>query len=60
MAKLIKKVKLRKQRTELLMGIPTAIVQLMDLTENDKVEVTYENGELTVRKVVVEVVKEDE
>lgn len=51
MGRLAKKVKVRRQKTELLVGIPTAITQLMDLTENDKVEIIYENGELTVKKV---------
>ena len=55
MAKLSKKVKVRKQREGLLMGIPKAMAQMMELTEQSKLNVTYDNG-----KLIVEVAKENE
>lgn len=50
MAKFSKKVKLRKQRTELLVCIPVAIGQLMELDETNNVIVTYEDGKITIEK----------
>lgn len=55
MAKLTKKVKVRKQREGLLIGIPKAMEQMMELTEQSRVNITYDNG-----KLIVELVKEDE
>lgn len=55
MAKLSKKVKVRKQREGLLMGIPKAMAQMMELTEDSRLNVTYDNG-----KLIVEVAKENE
>lgn len=55
MAKLSKKVKVRKQREGLLMGIPKAMAQMMELTEQSKLNVTYDNG-----KLIVEVAKDND
>lgn len=55
MAKLSKKVKIRNQRETLLISIPKAIAEMMEMTKGGTAIVTYEKGKLTV-----EVAKDNE
>ena len=55
MAKLSRKVKIRSQRETLLISIPKAMAEMMNLQKGEMVNVNYENGKLTV-----EAVKENE
>lgn len=54
-AKLSRKVKIRSQRETLLISIPKAMAEMMNLQKGEMVNVNYENGKLTV-----EAVKENE
>ena len=55
MAKLSRKVKIRNQKETLLISIPKAMAQMLDMKKGGTVIVTYDND-----KLIVDVVKEDE
>lgn len=54
MAKLSRKVKIRNQKETLLISIPKAMAQMLEMKKGGTVIVTYDND-----KLIVEVMKED-
>ena len=55
MIKLSRKVKIRKQRETLLISIPKAMAQMLEMKKGDRAVVTLDKN-----KLIVELMKDDE